>query len=60
MECDDYRNTLSSGINQGYCYRLQLVQSTAARIITEIKRHEHKPPVITTLPWLAAGFLYWF
>lgn len=44
----------------GYRSWLQLLQSSAARIITEIKRHEHKPPAITTLPWLPVMFMYWF
>ena len=51
----DYCNALYSGL-QNLIHRLQLVQNTAARLITGTRKFEHITPVLAALHWLPVSF----
>ena len=48
----DYCNSLLFGISDGLLRRLQLVQNTAARLVTGARRCDHITPVLRQLHWL--------
>ncbi len=48
----DYWNLLYYGINHSSMERLQLVQNTAARLLTGTCKFQHITPILTTLQWL--------
>uniref|UniRef100_A0A3Q3PY07 Reverse transcriptase domain-containing protein n=1 Tax=Monopterus albus TaxID=43700 RepID=A0A3Q3PY07_MONAL len=52
----DYYNALYTGISQALLSRLQLVQNAAARLLTNMRRHEHITPVLASLHWLPVRF----
>ena len=48
----DYCNGLYTNLSQSSLHKLQLVQNTAARILTNTPRSSHITPVLATLHWL--------
>ncbi|XP_068089915.1 uncharacterized protein [Hyperolius riggenbachi] len=48
----DYCNALYTGLPKKVLYRLQLIQNTAARLLTNQPRHCHIMPVLHSLHWL--------
>lgn len=52
----DYCNSLYTGISQNALSRLQLVQNSAARILTGTKKREHITTILASLHWLPVRF----
>lgn len=52
----DYCNSLFTCLNDAAINRLQLVQNTAARLLTNTRRSEHITPVLATLHWLPVHY----
>ena len=52
----DYCNSLYIGIDQSQLQRLQLVQNSAARLLTSTKKRDHISPVLASLHWLPVKF----
>ena len=52
----DYCNALYIGINQNALSRLQLVQNSAARLLTGTKKRAHITPILASLHWLPVSF----
>ena len=52
----DYCNSLLYGISQSSMNKMQIVQNTAARIITRTSRREHITPVLIDLHWLPVAY----
>ena len=48
----DYANGLLYGINKKLLRKLQLVQNTAARLISKVPRRSHISPILRHLHWL--------
>jgi hypothetical protein len=48
----DYCNSCLWGLPQNQLERLQKVQNTAARIVTQVRKHDHITPVLKELHWL--------
>ncbi len=48
----DYCNSLYVGLPQSSLSRLQMVQNTAARLLTGTKKRDHSSPVLASLHWL--------
>ncbi|KAM9790323.1 uncharacterized protein ACBT44_018929 isoform 1-T2 [Syngnathus typhle] len=48
----DYCNSLLTGITAHSLHRLQLVQNSAARLLTHTRSREHITPVLHSLHWL--------
>ena len=52
----DYCNALYVGLGQRQMRRLQLVQNSAARLLTGTKKRDHITPVLVSLHWLPVRF----
>ena len=52
----DYCNALFTGLPKRTTERLQLIQNSAARLLTKTKRREHISPVLANLHWLPVTF----
>ena len=52
----DYANVLLSGANSKVISKLQRIQNTAARLITQTKKREHITPTLHTLHWLPVPY----
>ena len=52
----DYCNGLYAGISQTSLARLQLVQNSAARLLTQTRRRRHITPILASLHWLPVHF----
>ena len=52
----DYANSLLIGVSKSCLHRLQLVQNSAARLITRTSRREHITPILFQLHWLPVEF----
>uniref|UniRef100_A0A669DR24 Reverse transcriptase domain-containing protein n=1 Tax=Oreochromis niloticus TaxID=8128 RepID=A0A669DR24_ORENI len=48
----DYCNALYCGVSQHLLSRLQLVQNSAARLLTKTRKREHITPILASLHWL--------
>ena len=48
----DYCNSCLWGIDDGQVHRLQVVQNTAARIVSRTRKRDHISPVLKSLHWL--------
>jgi len=48
----DYCNALMDGCPARLITKLQLVQNTAARVLTRTREYDHISPVLSTLHWL--------
>ncbi len=47
----DYSNALLGGCSSRLINKLQLVQNTAARVLTRNRKYDHISPVLSTLHW---------
>ena len=52
----DYCNSLFTCLNKTTMDRLQLIQNTAARLLTRTSRRCHITPVLASLHWLPVNF----
>lgn len=52
----DYCNALYTGISHSALSHLQLVQNSAARLLTGTKKREHISPILASLHWLPVNF----
>jgi len=50
--CIDYCNSLLHGISDYNINRLQRIQNSAARIITNTRKYDHITPILQNLHWL--------
>lgn len=46
----------SNALFFGVLLRLQVVQKTAASLLTDIKKSDHIPPVLASLHWLPVRY----
>ena len=56
----DYCNSLLYGCRKVQLKKLQYVQNTAARIITQTRKFDHITPVLSDLHWLPVSFVLFF
>ena len=52
----DYANVLLCGVNNKVVGKLQRIQNTAARLITQTNKHDHITPVLSSLHWLPVPY----
>jgi hypothetical protein len=52
----DYCNSVLSGVSDKHLRRLQMVQNSAARIVTMSRKRDHITPVLERLHWLPVKF----
>ena len=52
----DYCNSLLTGMSKKNLRKLQLVQNTAARVLTGTRKYDHITPVLAKLHWLPVHF----
>uniref|UniRef100_A0AAQ6IB00 Reverse transcriptase domain-containing protein n=1 Tax=Anabas testudineus TaxID=64144 RepID=A0AAQ6IB00_ANATE len=52
----DYCNSLFTCLSQKSIYRLQIVQNSAARLLTRKRKYDHITPVLASLHWLPVCF----
>ena len=52
----DYANALLYGINKSAMSKLQMVQNSAARLVTRKRKFDHITPDLITLHWLPVEF----
>ena len=48
----DYCNSIYSGLNKKSISRLQMIQNSAARLLTNTKKRDHITPILAGLHWL--------
>ncbi|KAK0140290.1 hypothetical protein N1851_022732 [Merluccius polli] len=54
----DYCNSLLTGITSHSLHRLQLVQNSAARLLTHTRSREHITPILHSLNWLPINIIF--
>ena len=52
----DFCNSLYSGLCKKSISRLQIIQNSAARLLTNTKKREHITPILAALHWLPVSF----
>ena len=52
----DYCNSLYSACNKNTISRLQMVQNSAARLLTNTKKRDHITPILAALHWLPVSY----
>ena len=52
----DYCNSLYSACNKKAISRLQMIQNSAARLLTNTKKRSHITPILATLHWLPVSY----
>lgn len=52
----NYCNAILTGLPKKVTERLQLIQNSAARLLTRTKRREHISPVLAALHWIPVTF----
>ena len=52
----DYCNAVLTGLPKGMIYKLQLIENSAARLLTRTRRREHITPVLASLHWLPVRY----
>uniref|UniRef100_A0A3B3CPF8 Reverse transcriptase domain-containing protein n=1 Tax=Oryzias melastigma TaxID=30732 RepID=A0A3B3CPF8_ORYME len=52
----DYCNALLSGVKKTTLNRVQLVQNSAARLLTRTRKREHITPILKSLHWLPVSY----
>ncbi len=56
----DYCNALLGGCPASSINKLQIVQNTAARVLTRSRKYDHITPILRSLHWLPITFTFTF